>query len=235
MPDVTALSPRMRDEAKALLEDSTAPESMRAAAIMLLVGDVSSFPEIQQAAERLQLARPYEKLAGALARLTSSNGNLWVLRQGEAEACRDNLARRIRAKAKVWIVHGGRSQVWKDVMLYVERNLKLDCVEFNDPGASRITIVDRVKEMVYGAHVAVAIMSAEEALAEGGIRRARQNVIHEIGLAQGHLGFDRVIIMQERGVEPFTNMDGLVYVPFASDNLPAAYDDLRQHIEARLF
>lgn len=47
--------------------------------------------------------------------------------------------------------------------------------------------------------------------------RARQNVVHEAGLFQGRLGFDRAVIVAKRGVETFTNSDGIQRIEYTAE------------------
>ena len=140
---------------------------------------------------------------------------------------------RIRRDAQIWIIHGGKSTVWQSLATFLVTDLELRYTEFNDPAAKRVFIQDRVETMVASSTLALAVMTAAD-VTECGERRARQNVVHEIGVAQGRLGFGRVIIMLQRGVETFSNMSGLVYVPFEPSKLAEALSDLRSHIVARL-
>jgi predicted nucleotide-binding protein len=47
--------------------------------------------------------------------------------------------------------------------------------------------------------------------------RARQNAIHEVGFFQGRHGFGRVILLQQKGTEEFTNIAGLERILFTED------------------
>jgi predicted nucleotide-binding protein len=56
---------------------------------------------------------------------------------------------------------------------------------------------------------------------------ARDNVIHEISLFQGKLGFRRAIILLEEGCKDFSNIHGLTRIPFARDGISATYEQVR--------
>jgi predicted nucleotide-binding protein len=70
-------------------------------------------------------------------------------------------------------------------------------------------------------------MTAEDETADGK-SRARQNVIHEAGLFQGRLGFDKVIILKQDGIEEFSNIAGLQYIPFSKDNIEQSFYELQR-------
>jgi predicted nucleotide-binding protein len=70
-------------------------------------------------------------------------------------------------------------------------------------------------------------MTAEDETSNGSIR-ARQNVIHEAGLFQGRLGFDKVIILKQQDVEEFTNIAGLQYIPFLGDAIEQTFYELQR-------
>jgi predicted nucleotide-binding protein len=65
-------------------------------------------------------------------------------------------------------------------------------------------------------------MTGEDVTWEGGVR-ARQNVIHEIGLFQGRLGFSRGIMLCEDEIEEFSNLHGVVQIKFAKGNIKLAF------------
>ena len=56
--------------------------------------------------------------------------------------------------------------------------------------------------------------------------RARENVIHEVGLFQGKLGFKRGIIVLEDGCNEFTNISGVQQIRFTKGSIKETYGDI---------
>jgi predicted nucleotide-binding protein len=69
------------------------------------------------------------------------------------------------------------------------------------------------------------VATAEDATRGGGVR-ARQNVVHEIGLFQGRLGFEKVAILMQHDVQEFSNLAGLQVITFTGDDVKATFLDL---------
>ena len=57
------------------------------------------------------------------------------------------------------------------------------------------------------------------------------NVVHEAGLFQGRLGFDRAIVLLEEGCEEFSNISGLGQIRFPRGKIKSAFEDIRQVLE----
>jgi len=85
-------------------------------------------------------------------------------------------------------------------------------------------VIQRLTTMLHRCSFAIIIATADD-LAEGGYR-ARQNVVHEIGLFQGRLGFDRVAVLIEQGVEQFSNNSGLQVAFFKKGDIASTYPAL---------
>jgi len=57
------------------------------------------------------------------------------------------------------------------------------------------------------------------------------NVIHEVGLFQGRLGFERAIVLLEEGCEEFSNIQGLGQIRFPKNNISAIFESVREVLE----
>ena len=68
-------------------------------------------------------------------------------------------------------------------------------------------------------------MTGEDEHPDGSLH-ARQNVIHEIGKCQDRFGSERAIILLEKGCEKFSNIDNVVYIPFAKGNIKETFGEV---------
>ena len=228
------LSKNLATEALKAMRDESEDRRVCATALMLTLGPADEFPELAQTAARNSLSGLFNDLAASAADLMTHDGaGRWVVRAPDAEACIARLRNRIKTSTVVWLIHGGRSEAWKEVGRHLERSMGLKYVEFDDAQAKRVLITERVATMASTSTLAIAIMSAEDRQPDGKVR-SRQNVVHEIGLAQGFIGIDRVIIMRESGIEDFTNLGGLVYISFTPSDLNSAFLKLQDAIDARM-
>jgi predicted nucleotide-binding protein len=80
--------------------------------------------------------------------------------------------------------------------------------------------------MLEAASFAFLVMTGEDQTPEG-LLQARLNVIHEVGLFQGKLGFKRAIVLLEDGCGTFSNIAGLTVIPFPKGNIKAVFEDIR--------
>ncbi|TIU44179.1 MAG: hypothetical protein E5W31_01590, partial [Mesorhizobium sp.] len=80
------------------------------------------------------------------------------------------------------------------------------------------------------AAIAFIILTAEDEMKDGKLQ-ARMNVIHEVGLFQGRLGFTRALVMLEEGCEEFSNIQGLGQLRFPVGNITASFEDVRRLLE----
>ncbi|RFD25066.1 hypothetical protein CER19_23965 [Pseudomonas sp. GL93] len=129
----------------------------------------------------------------------------------------------------VFIGHG-RSHVWRDLKDFVTERLKLPFDEFNRVPVAGITNIARLSEMLDSAAVAFIVMTAEDEQVDGKME-ARTNVIHEVGLFQGRLGFTRAIVLLEEGCEEFSNIQGLGQIRFPKGDIKSRFEEIRQVLE----
>jgi predicted nucleotide-binding protein len=84
--------------------------------------------------------------------------------------------------------------------------------------------------MLDAANFAFLIMTGEDEAADGKLQ-ARMNVVHEVGLFQGRLGFKKAIILLEEECEEFSNVHGLGQIRFPKGNIPAQFEQIRRVLE----
>jgi len=89
---------------------------------------------------------------------------------------------------------------------------------------------DRLSSMLDNAAMAFLICTAEDEHADS-TRHARENVIHEAGLFQGRLGFERAIILLEDSCSEFSNVHGLGQIRFPEGNISAKFEEIRNVLE----
>ena len=111
----------------------------------------------------------------------------------------------------VFIGHG-RSKLWPRIEVFLQR-CGLKRVNYESEARAGLPIERILERMLHQATFAILILTAEDETAEGG-KRARQNVVHEAGLFQGMLGFERAVMLVQKGLEEFSNVAGLQYISF---------------------
>jgi predicted nucleotide-binding protein len=130
----------------------------------------------------------------------------------------------ISEEACVFIGHG-RSKLWARVKLFLQDELGLKTVCYESKSRSGESIVPVIEQMLEQANFAVLILTGEDETASGSMR-ARQNVVHEVGLFQSRLGFKKAILLKQEGVEDFTNVAGLQCIPFSDNKIEQAFYEL---------
>jgi predicted nucleotide-binding protein len=129
----------------------------------------------------------------------------------------------------VFIGHG-RSEQWRVLKDFIKERLGLSHEEFSRVPTAGISTQERLMEMLGRCGFAFLVLTAED-LHDDGSRHARENVIHEAGLFQGHLGWRKAIILLEHGCEEFSNITGLGQIRFPKGDIAACFEDIRLVLE----
>ncbi|MHB9094908.1 MAG: TIR domain-containing protein [Eubacteriales bacterium] len=124
----------------------------------------------------------------------------------------------------IFIGHG-RNKIWMQVKLFLQDELGLTTVGYESESRVGESIISVLEKMLEQSIFAVLVLTAEDETAEG-TKRVRQNVIHESGLFQGKLGFRKVVLLKQKGIEDFTNVDGLQYISFNGDQIEQTFHEL---------
>ena len=111
--------------------------------------------------------------------------------------------------------------------MFLSNELAIETIYFESESRTSESIINILEGFLNEASFAVIIMTAEDETSEDKIR-ARQNVIHEAGLFQGRLGFDKVIILKQDNIEEFSNISGLQYIPFSGNNVEQTFYEMQR-------
>jgi predicted nucleotide-binding protein len=141
----------------------------------------------------------------------------------------DKAVKEERIGTNIFIGHG-RSPFWRELKDFVDDRLGLPWDEFNRVPIAGITNINRLEQMLDKASFAFLVMTAEDEQADGNLH-ARMNVIHEVGLFQGRLGFERAIVLLEEGCAEFSNIQGLGQIRFPKGKISAIFEEVRQVLE----
>ena len=133
--------------------------------------------------------------------------------------------RKVRPPAtSVFVGHGGAKD-WQELAVFLKDELKCKVVEFNSEPTAGLFSGERIMDMLAQSRFAFLVMTAEDERADGSFQ-ARQNVIHEIGLFQGRLGFSRAVMVKDDGANSFSNVAGLTYISFRRGELRNAFNEV---------
>ena len=125
---------------------------------------------------------------------------------------------------RIFIGHG-RSAQWKELKDHLHEKHDYDVEAYEVGSRAGHAIRDILEEMMSTSSMAVLVMTGEDKDDKGNLR-ARQNVIHELGLFQGHLGFSRAIILLEQGTEEFSNIHGINQIRFGKSNIKETFGEV---------
>lgn len=113
---------------------------------------------------------------------------------------------------KIFIGHG-RSRDWRDLKDALHDHHGYDVETFETQPRAGYTIPEVIEDMARGNALALMVLTAEDEQQDGSVR-ARENVVHEVGYFQGRLGNKRAILIMEEGVNEFSNIHGIVHLPY---------------------
>lgn len=128
-----------------------------------------------------------------------------------------------RPDATIFIGHG-RSKQWEKLKSHLQDKHDLNIVAYETGARAGHTIRDILDGMASESSLALLVLTGEDKTKEG--IRARQNVIHECGLFQGRLGFDRAILLVEEGIELASNFDGIQQIRFKKGRISEIFGDV---------
>ena len=134
-----------------------------------------------------------------------------------------------RGRPRVFIGHG-RCLVWRELKDFLQDRLTLDWEEFNRESVAGVSTTHRLQSILNAVNFAFLVFTAEDEQPDG-TSRARENVVHEAGLFQGKLGFERAIVLLEQGCATFSNIAGLTFIEFHKGKIGTCFEEVRRVLE----
>jgi predicted nucleotide-binding protein len=132
----------------------------------------------------------------------------------------------------VFIGHG-RSIQWRDLKdhLHEKHGFRIEAYEVGARAGHAIR--DILQDMLTKSSIAFLVLTGEDIDVDGKVH-ARDNVIHELGLFQGRLGFNRAIALLEEGTVEFSNLHGIQQIRFPKNRIAETYGDVLATIKREL-
>lgn len=148
------------------------------------------------------------KLKSIIARL-----ELWVVEPDADPSMSENAA-----EPTIFLVHGHDEAKKEAVARAVERATSADVVVLHERVNLGRTLIEKFEEYAGSATFAIINLTGDDVGKAAGAsdlnRRARQNVVFEMGFFFGALGRHRVAVLVDAEVEKPSDVDGIVYVEF---------------------
>jgi len=142
-----------------------------------------------------------------------------------AERCKlPSLPEKPEPKPIIFIGHGGSEQ-WRNLKDHLHEKHGYEVEAYEIGARAGHAIRDILEEMLGKTSFAILVMTGEDKTEDGGMR-ARQNVVHELGLFQGKLGFTKAIVLLEEGTEEFSNIHGINEIRYGKGNIKETFGEV---------
>lgn len=151
--------------------------------------------------------------------------SIFSIFEAACESCKISMPKHAVPQPPIVFIGHGHSEQWRDLKDHLQDKHGYQIEAYESGARAGHTIRDILEDMVTKSSFAILVLSAEDEQPDGKYR-ARQNIIHEAGLFQGHLGFSRAIMLLEEGVEEFSNVQGVQYIPFSKGNIKETYGEV---------
>jgi predicted nucleotide-binding protein len=125
---------------------------------------------------------------------------------------------------KIFIGHGHNNQ-WRDLKDHLHDKHGFEVEAYEIGARAGLTVKEVLDEMLTASSFALLVFTGEDEDAKGKMH-ARENVIHELGLFQGRLGWRKAIVLLEEGVEEFSNMQGINEIRFKKNDIGQVYGEV---------
>ena len=130
------------------------------------------------------------------------------------------------------IGHGHNNQ-WRDLKDHLHEKHGFGVTAYEVGPRAGLSVKEVLESMLNESSFAFLVLTGED-IGTYGETHARENVVHELGLFQGRLGFKRAIVLLEEGVHEFSNILGLNQIRFSKGNIRETFGDVLATIRREL-
>lgn len=124
----------------------------------------------------------------------------------------------------VFIGHGADRQ-WRDLKDHLQDQHKIKVIAYEISPRAGLSVKEVLEKMLSESSFAILVLTGEDIHSDGELH-ARENVVHECGLFQGHLGFTKAIVLLEQGVKEFSNILGINQIRFPKGGIRQTFGDV---------
>lgn len=124
----------------------------------------------------------------------------------------------------IFVGHGHSPQ-WRDLKDHLQDLHGMKVVAYDRGPRAGLSVKEVLESILDESSLALLVLTGEDLDANRQLH-ARENVVHEVGLFQGRLGFGRAIILLEEGVNEFSNILGINQIRFSKGNIRETFGDV---------
>ena len=124
----------------------------------------------------------------------------------------------------VFIGHG-RDPQWRELKDHLQDKHGIKVTAYEVGPRAGLSVKQVLEDMLELSSFALLVLTGEDVHTDGELH-ARENIIHEVGLFQGQLGFERAIILLEDGVKEFSNILGVNQIRFSKGGIRETFGDV---------
>lgn len=135
----------------------------------------------------------------------------------------------LNERVKIFIGHG-KSDDWRDLKDHLQDKHGFEVIAYEVGSHAGLPIQEVLEQMLTKSCFALLVLTPEDKDIEGRFH-ARENVIHELGLFQGRLGFRHAIAVVSEGVEEFSNIHGLNQIRYSKGHIAETFGEILATIE----
>ncbi|NNN16739.1 MAG: nucleotide-binding protein [Acidimicrobiaceae bacterium] len=168
-----------------------------------------------------ELKRVRSDISCQLRKLVSIRGRLGLIPVAEESASVPRSAETKSRGSKIFVVHGHDGDAKLQVAEFLEQTTGQRPIILHELADSGRTIIEKFEDHASEAGFAVVLLTGDDfghdASKETPNKRARQNVVFELGFFLGTLGRESVVALYEDGVELPSDLTGVLYKPMVGN------------------